>query len=69
MLILLNKEVEEVMFDMCEIMENLFTEEKIEMAKNAIVDGDLTLSQIAKILDLPLAFVQELSKSVPVNAD
>ncbi|MBQ3278201.1 MAG: hypothetical protein IKF90_13645 [Parasporobacterium sp.] len=47
---------------MCKIVEDLITEEKIEMAKAAIAEGDLTLEQIAKTLRLPLPFVQELAK-------
>ena len=49
---------------MCEIMENRITEEKIELAKNEIAYGELTLPQIARAFELPLAFVQELAKSV-----
>ena len=44
-------------------MENRINEEKIELAKDAIIKGDLTLEQIATVLKLPLAFVQELAKS------
>lgn len=51
---------------MCEIMENLMEtrikEEKIELAKKAIALGELTLAQIAKTLQLPLAFVEELAR-------
>ena len=47
---------------MCEIMENRINEEKIELAKAAIEEGDLTLAQIAKTLKLPLAFVEELAR-------
>lgn len=48
---------------MCQIMENRINEEKIELAKDAIIKGDLTLEQIATVLKLPLAFVRELAKS------
>ncbi len=48
--------------EMCRIMENMINEEKIELAKEAIKRGDLTLEQIAETLKLPLAFVQELSR-------
>ena len=48
--------------EMCKIMENMIHEEKIELAKEAIKKGDLTLEQIADILNLPLEFVQELSR-------
>ena len=49
-------------------MENRINEEKIELAKNAIKKGKLTLEQIAEVLELPLAFVQELAKNNTVNA-
>lgn len=44
-------------------MENRINEEKIELAKDAIRKGDLTLQQIADVLKLPLAFVQELARN------
>ena len=53
---------------MCQIMENRINEEKIELAKEAIQKGNLTLEQIADVLKLPLAFVQELAKSTPAYA-
>ena len=56
------KETEGGREEVCQIMENRINEEKIELAKRAIKDGDLTLEQIAKTLMLPLAFVQELSR-------
>jgi len=52
----------------CQIMENRINEEKIELAKEAIQKGNLTLEQIADVLKLPLAFVQELAKSTPAYA-
>ncbi len=48
--------------EMCKIMENMINEEKIELAKEAIKKGSFTLEQIADILNLPLEFVQELSR-------
>lgn len=48
--------------EMCQIMENMINEEKIELAKDAIKKGDLTLEQISETLKLPLPFVQELSR-------
>lgn len=56
------KETEGGREEVCKIVEDLITEEKIEMAKAAIAEGDLTLEQIAKTLRLPLPFVQELAK-------
>lgn len=53
---------------MCQIMENRINEEKIELAKEAIQKGNLTLEQIADVLKLPLAFVQKLAKSTPAYA-
>ena len=47
---------------MCQIMENLINEEKIELAKEAIKKGK-PVEEIADILNLPLAFVQELARS------
>lgn len=47
----------------CQIIENRINEEKIELAKEAIAKGELTLNQIADVLKLPLAFVEELAKS------
>ena len=62
------KETEGGRQEVCQIMENRINEEKIELAKNAIKKGKLTLEQIAEVLELPLAFVQELAKNNTVNA-
>ena len=62
------KETEGGRQEVCQIMENRINEEKIELAKNAIKKGKLTLEQIADVLELPLAFVQELAKNNTVNA-
>ena len=48
--------------EMCKIMENMINEEKIELAKKAIASGKFTEDQISEMLELPLAFVQELSR-------
>ncbi|MCR5544676.1 MAG: PD-(D/E)XK nuclease family transposase [Eubacterium sp.] len=53
--------------EVCELMDNIINEEKIDMAKDAIKANDLTLEQIAKTLRLPLAFVEELSKQMIVT--
>ena len=58
------KETEGGREEVCQIMENLINEEKMELAKKAIAYGELTLSQIARTFELPLAFVQELAKNV-----
>lgn len=56
------KETEGGREEVCEIMENRINEEKIELAKEAIKEGDLPLERIAKLFKLPLAFVEELAK-------
>ena len=53
---------------MCELMENWINEEKIELAKKALAKGDLTIEQIADVLELPQAFVQELAEAQTVYA-
>ena len=57
------KETEGGREEVCQIMENRINEEKIELAKEAIAKGELTLEQISTVLKLPLAFVQELAKA------
>ncbi len=56
------KETEGGNEEMCEIMENRINEEKIELAKEAIKKNSLTLPQIADVLKLPLAFVEEIAR-------
>jgi len=56
------KETEGGREEVCQIMENLINEEKIELAKEAIKKGK-PVEEIADILNLPLAFVQELARS------
>ena len=46
----------------CKIVENLITEEKIELAKKAIIRGKISLEEIVETLGLPLAFVEELAR-------
>ena len=62
------KETERGREEVCKIMENRITEEKIELAKNAIKSGELTLEQIAKVLDLSLPIVEELARTQAVGA-
>ena len=62
------KETERGREEVCKIMENRITEEKIELAKNAIKSGELTLEQIAKVLDLSLPIVEELARAQAVGA-
>ena len=53
---------------MCDIMENLMEKrsrnDRIEFAKQAIAEGELSLESIAKVLHLSLATVQELASSM-----
>ncbi|MBQ9262852.1 MAG: PD-(D/E)XK nuclease family transposase [Clostridia bacterium] len=56
------KETEGGRNEMCQIMENRINEEKIELAKKEIALGELTLAQIARALQLPLPFVEELAR-------
>ena len=49
---------------MCDIMENLMKKRRIEFAKEAIAEGELSLESIAKVLHLSLAAVQELASSM-----
>ena len=57
------KETEGGREEVCQIMENLINEEKKELAKEAIKRGDLTHEQISVVLNLPLAFVEELARA------
>lgn len=56
------KETEGGRNEMCQIMENRVNEEKIELAKQAIHRGKLSLADIAETVGLPLAFVEELAR-------
>ena len=56
------KETEGGRNKMCQIMENRVNEEKIELAKQAIRRGKLSLADIAETIGLPLAFVEELAR-------
>jgi len=62
------KETEEGVEEMCELMDNRINEEKeeqkIELATEAIKEGDLSLNRIATLFKLPLSFVEELSNQV-----
>lgn len=62
------KETEGGREEVCQIMENLINEEKIELAKEAIKRGDLTHEQISVVLNLPLAFVEELARAQIVQS-
>ena len=62
------KETEGGREEVCQIMENLINEEKIELAKEAIKRGNLTHEQISVVLNLPLAFVEELARAQIVQS-
>ena len=62
------KETEGGRKEMCEIMENLINEEKIELANIAIAKGNLSVEEIADVLDLPLSLVRELAQMNTVCA-
>jgi len=49
-------------------MEDRITEEKIEMAKDEIKYGELTLEQIARVVKLPLPIVEELARNKTASA-
>ena len=53
---------------MCKIMEDRITEEKIEMAKEEIRIGELSLEQISRAFRLPLPVVEELAHVQMVSA-
>ena len=61
------KDKEEGEDSMCDIMEKLMEKrslnDRIECAKDAIAEGDLSIEKIAKLLNLPLTTVQELISS------
>ena len=61
------KDKEEGKNSMCDIMEKLMEKrslnDRIECAKDAIVEGDLSIEKIAKLLNLPLTTVLELISS------
>lgn len=53
---------------MCKIMEDRITEEKIEMAKEEIRIGELSLEQISRAFHLPLPVIEELARAQAVGA-
>ena len=62
------KETEGGREEVCKIMEDRITEEKIEMAKDEIKVGELTLEQIARVVKLPLPVVEELARTQTASA-
>ena len=62
------KETEGGREEVCQLMEDRITEEKIEMAKDEIRLGELTLEQISRAFKLPLPVVQELARTQSVSA-
>ena len=53
---------------MCEIIEKLIEEyvreEMLDLARESIAEGELTLEQIAKAFKLPLSEVQKLAEEM-----
>ena len=53
---------------MCKLMEDLINDvvmdNRIETAKRVIALGDSSLSDISKVLDLPMSTVEELAASM-----
>ncbi len=53
---------------MCKLMEDLINDvvkdRNLDMAKKLIALGDISLSDIAKVSDLPLSTVEELAASM-----
>lgn len=45
---------------MCKVIEDMLMEERIEIAKDMLLDGTLTLEKIAKYARLPLDEVRKL---------
>ena len=57
---------------MCEIIEKLIEEyvreEMLDLARESIAEGELTLEQIAKAFKLQLSEVQKLARKVKAQA-
>ena len=57
---------------MCEIIEKLVNEgvreARLDLAREAIADGDLSTEQIARIFKLQLSEVQKLARKVKAQA-
>ena len=58
---------------MCEIMEKLVKEgvreARLDLAREAIADGDLSTEQIARIFKLQLSEVQKLAEEVKTQSE
>lgn len=57
------KESEGGKANMCEIMQNLIKKDRIDLAKEAIATGKLSLEDISETLGLPLDTVKELANT------
>ena len=57
---------------MCKLMDDLVKDvvkdEKLEMAKDAIIRGKLSHEDIAETCKLPLSTVEELASQIPKEA-
>ncbi len=49
---------------MCKIMEDTLKEDRKETAKRMIALGGISLSNIAKVVDLPLSTIEQLAQSM-----
>ena len=54
---------------MVDVMKERIKEEMIDLAKDAIADGDLSTEQIARIFKLQLSEVQKLAEEMNVQPD
>jgi hypothetical protein len=54
---------------MCEIVEKIIKEEMLNLARESIAEGELTLEQIAKAFKLPLSEVQKLAEEVKARSE
>ena len=53
---------------MVDVMKERIKEEMIDLAKDAIADGDLSTEQIARIFKLQLSEAQKLARKVKAQA-
>ena len=54
---------------MCEIVEKIIKEARLDLARDAIADGDLSTEQIARIFKLQLSEVQKLAEEMSGQPD
>ncbi len=49
---------------MCAVMEERIKEDRFDLARESIAEGELTLEQIAKAFKLPLSDVEKLAEEM-----